>query len=159
MFRGYLIKSRITYPRLVKPLCPEIIIWIEPSSIFENAFDEESQALIHKNYVRDVNGALRVGAADVSLDSVVMAFQDGLAPEAIQLQYPVLTLEEIYGAITYYLANRVIVDEYLVQQSHLWADLRRSAEQNSSSVVARLRVMAQSAVVDPHESSSFSCRQ
>ena len=104
--------------------------------------------MIQKNYIRDVDGAVRVGAVDVSLDSVVMAFQDGLAPEAIQLQYPALTLEEVYGAITYYLANRPIVDEYLARQSQLWADLRRSAELNSSPAVMRLRAMRQSPVAE-----------
>lgn len=102
--------------------------------------------MIQKNYVRDDNGALRVGAADASLDSVVIAFQDGFAPEAIQLQYPALTLEEVYGAITYYLANRPLVDDYLAHQPHLWADLRRSAELNSSPVVMRLRAIRLSSV-------------
>ncbi len=102
--------------------------------------------MTQKPYVRDDNRALRVGEADVSLDSIVIAFQDGLAPEAIQLQFPALTLEEVYGAITYYLANRPVVDQYLVQQAKLWADLRRSSEQSRSPVVTRLREMQHSAV-------------
>ena len=105
--------------------------------------------MTQKPYVRDDNGALRVGEADVSLDSILVAFQDGLAPEAIQLQYPVLTLEEVYGAITYYLANRLAVDQYLAQQAKLWVELRRSSEQSSSPVVARLRAMQHSAVGEP----------
>ena len=97
--------------------------------------------LSHQPYVREDNGAFRVGAADVSLDSIVIAFQDGLAPEAIQLQYPVLALEEVYGAITYYLANRPVVDQYLAQQAKLWADLQQSAERSPSPVVVRLRTI------------------
>ena len=104
--------------------------------------------MIQKNYVRDDNGALRVGAADVSLNSVVMAFQDGRAPEAIQLQHPALSLEEVYGAITQYLANRPLVDGYLARQSQLWADLRRSSEVNSNPVIVRLREMRQSAILE-----------
>ena len=62
--------------------------------------------MTQSSYVRNIDGAFQVGVANVSLDSIVFAFQDGLAAEAIQIQYPALTLEEVYGAITYYLANR-----------------------------------------------------
>jgi uncharacterized protein (DUF433 family) len=106
-------------------------------------------AVTQKPYVRDDNGALRVGEADVSLDSLVIGFQDGLAPEAIQLLYPSLTLEEVYGAITYYLANRPTVDQYLSQQAKLWADLRRSADRSPSPVVTRLREVRHAAVGEP----------
>ena len=103
----------------------------------------------HKPYVCENNGAFRVGEADISLDSVVIAFQDGLAPEAIQLQYPALTLEEVYGAITHYLANQAAVDQYLARQAQLWGDLRRSSERKPSTVVTRLRAMRHSAVGEP----------
>lgn len=102
-----------------------------------------------KPYVCESNGVLRVGEADVSLDSVVIAFQDGLSPEAIQLQYPTLTLEEVYGAITHYLANQVAVDQYLARQAQLWSDLRRTSKRKPSPVVTRLRAMRQSAVGEP----------
>ena len=102
-----------------------------------------------KPYVCENNGVLRVGEADISLDSVVIAFQDGLAPEAIQLQYPALTLEEVYGAITHYLANQEAVDQYLARQVQLWGDLRRTSGRKPSPVVTRLRAMRQSAVGDP----------
>lgn len=105
--------------------------------------------MIQKPYVRAEHGVLRVGEADISLESVVFAFQDGLAPEAIQLQYPSLSLEEVYGAITHYLANRETVDLYLAQQAERWADLRRTSEQTLSPVVARLRALRQSTVGDP----------
>ncbi|MDQ3257357.1 MAG: DUF433 domain-containing protein [Acidobacteriota bacterium] len=52
----------------------------------------------------------------VSLDSVVYRFIEGLSPESIQADcFPTLTLEQVYGAITYYLHNRVEVDAYLQQ--------------------------------------------
>ena len=60
-----------------------------------------------ETYVRlDEHGVLRVGGTRVMLDSVVVAFQQGHSPETIQQQYPVLTLEEVYGAVAYYLATR-----------------------------------------------------
>ncbi len=116
---------------------------------FGEWFEQESLTVMQQHYVREDNGAFRVGDADVSLDSIVIAFQDGLTPEAIQLQYPVLTLEEVYGAITCYLANQEAVDRYLAQQTQLWADLRRSSERSPSPVVTRLRAMRHAAVEEP----------
>ena len=99
-----------------------------------------------RTYVRvDEHGVFRIGSTRVSLDSVVYPFQQGHSPETIREQYPALTLEEIYGAIAFYLANRDEIHHYLDRQEKLWADLRRQAEQTPSSVVERLRTLRQGA--------------
>jgi uncharacterized protein (DUF433 family) len=50
----------------------------------------------------------------ISLDSVILAFLQGLSPEAIAAEcFPTLSLEQVYGAIAYYLANRSEIDAYL----------------------------------------------
>jgi hypothetical protein len=51
----------------------------------------------------------------VSLDSVVYAFLQGESPEGIQDSYSALTMEQIFGSLAYYLANRQAIDEYLRQ--------------------------------------------
>ena len=52
-----------------------------------------------KTYVEeDSQGALRVGPLGVSLDSVVIGFQQGHSAETIQQLFSALTLEEVYGA-------------------------------------------------------------
>ncbi len=95
-----------------------------------------------KTYVeQDSQGALRVGSLGVSLDSVVIAFQQGHSAETIQQLYPVLSLEEVYGAIAYYLANRHEVDQYLERQEQLWNQVRELAGRNPSPVVQRLRAL------------------
>src|SRR5208283_2176223 len=95
-----------------------------------------------KRYVEeDSQGALRVGSLGISLDSVVIAFQQGHSAETIQQLYPALSLEEVYGAIAYYLANRDEVDEYLSRQERLWERARQSSAQNPSPVVQRLRAL------------------
>ena len=66
-----------------------------------------------KDYVTQIAGAYRITDARVSLDSVVYAWRDGLSPEHIKANFPVLTLEEVYGAITFYLANQEEIDKYL----------------------------------------------
>ena len=46
-----------------------------------------------KTYVRvEDSGAMRVGSSRVSLDSVVIAFQNGEAPETIQRKFPAIGL-------------------------------------------------------------------
>jgi uncharacterized protein (DUF433 family) len=93
-----------------------------------------------KSYVRqDEHGVMRVAQTRVMLDSVVAAFQQGHSAETIQQQYPGLTLEEVYGAIAYYLANKDEVDEYLRRQGEVWKQEREKASEHASDVVQRLR--------------------
>jgi len=100
----------------------------------------------NKNYVQlDQGGAYRVGSTRVSLDSVVHAFLQGCSAETIADQYPALALEEVYGAIAFYLANRENVDQYLKRQDELWAERRAKAEAQPSPVVQRLRALRQGA--------------
>lgn len=68
-----------------------------------------------KEYVILQEGAYRVGGTRVSLDSVVYDFQSGASPECIRQSYPALTLEQVYGAIAYYLANQETIDQYLIE--------------------------------------------
>ena len=97
-----------------------------------------------KNYVsEDAHGALRVGQSDVSLDSIVIAYQEGLIAEAIQEQYPALSLEQVYGGIAFYLANKDEVDRYLKLQEQRWDELRQTVSKNPGLVVERLRSMRQ----------------
>jgi hypothetical protein len=97
-----------------------------------------------KTYVRENEHGFRVGACDISLDSIVLAFQEGHSAETIQQDFPDLTLEEVYGAIAFYLANREEVEAYLRRQEAVWEELRRKCDENPSPVVARLRALAAS---------------
>jgi uncharacterized protein (DUF433 family) len=95
-----------------------------------------------KTYVRvDEHGVLRVGDTRVSLDSVVYAFRQGHAPETIRQQYSTLSLEEVYGALAFYLANREEVDRYLERQQQAWDQFRQKADHQPPSVVERLRAL------------------
>ncbi len=64
-------------------------------------------AVAAKPYVEIRNGGYYVINTRVSLDSVVYQFQEGQPPENILRSFPALgTLENVYGAIAFYLANR-----------------------------------------------------
>lgn len=61
-------------------------------------------------YVEERHGGYYAKGSRVSLDSIVSAFKDGESPETIRQNFPSLTLEEVYGAITFYLAHQAEVD-------------------------------------------------
>lgn len=77
------------------------------------------------NYVEQRNGAYYLTGTRVSLDSVVYKFRNGASPETILQSFPLIgTLERIYGAIAFYLANQKEVDDYLKRQEELWKKMR-----------------------------------
>ena len=55
-----------------------------------------------KEYIETRDNSCFIKNSRVSLDSVIYAFLNGFSPESIAESFPVLTLEQIYGAITYY---------------------------------------------------------
>lgn len=68
------------------------------------------------NYIEQHDNGYWVSGTRVSLDSLVYRFREGLSPESIQADcFPTLTLEQVYGALTFYLRNKAEVDEYLKQ--------------------------------------------
>jgi uncharacterized protein (DUF433 family) len=66
-----------------------------------------------KEYVEQRDGGYWVRGTRVSLDSVIHAFLGGQTAESIAQSFPVLSLEQVYGAIAFYLANRDSIDRYL----------------------------------------------
>jgi uncharacterized protein (DUF433 family) len=79
-------------------------------------------------YISETNGNYYVAGTRVSLDSIVHAFRRGESPETICQNFEVLGLEEVYGAIAYYLANQAQVDAYLLRQGGKWAEGKRDAD-------------------------------
>jgi uncharacterized protein (DUF433 family) len=64
-------------------------------------------------YVEKRHGGYYLAHTRVSLDSVVYAFMRGQSPESISQAFAPLALEQVYGAITFYLANQIPIDQYL----------------------------------------------
>ena len=79
-------------------------------------------------YVEYHDDVYRVAGTRVALGSVVRHFWEGDAPESIVQSFPVLTLEQVYGAIAYYLRHQECIDTYLKQ-----------AEAEEAVIVAQLR--------------------
>lgn len=62
------------------------------------------------DYVEQRDGGYYVAGTRLSLDSVVYAFRGGESPETIQQNFPSLTLEQVYGAIAFYLGHQAQID-------------------------------------------------
>ena len=78
-------------------------------------------------YVETRDGGYWIRGTRVSLDSIVLAFLEGLSPETIAAEcFPTLTLEQVYGAIAYYLAHRSKIDSYLKQADADFEALRQA---------------------------------
>jgi uncharacterized protein (DUF433 family) len=87
---------------------------------------------MEKTYVEQREGGYWISNTRISLDSIVYAFKRGAAPESIKRSFPLLSLEEIYGAIAFYLSHEQEIDSYLSQ-----AETQLDAESESRNVQAR----------------------
>ena len=65
------------------------------------------------NQVDQRNGGYYVAGTRVSLDSVVYAYLRGESNAGIVESFPVLNVEQVAGALEFYLANKTLVEEYL----------------------------------------------
>jgi len=78
-----------------------------------------------RDYVEERNGGYYVAGTRVTLESVVYAFRLGESPEMILRNFSGISLEQVYGTITYYLANKAAVDAYLIESEKQWDDFAR----------------------------------
>jgi uncharacterized protein (DUF433 family) len=89
----------------------------------------------------DEAGGIRIGSSRVTLDSLLAAYQNGSTPEEIAIQYSVLSLEDIYSAIAYYLNHRQELDNYLEQRNQQAQQLRQQLTQKHNLVDLRQRLL------------------
>jgi uncharacterized protein (DUF433 family) len=82
-----------------------------------------------KDYVEQKEGVYRVAGTRVSLDSVVHAYHRGASPESIQRSFPSLTLEEVHGALAYYLSNQTEIDRHLAEGEEEFEKLRQASRE------------------------------
>ncbi len=88
---------------------------------------------MNKSYVEYRDQGYWIANSRVSLDTIVYAFLDGQSPESIAQSLPVLTLEQIYGAIAFYLAHQTEIETYL-EHSKANFETRRKASRESDPV-------------------------
>ncbi|ETX02444.1 MAG: hypothetical protein ETSY1_03540 [Candidatus Entotheonella factor] len=99
--------------------------------------------MIEKSYVEKREGGYWVADSRVSLDSIVYAFLEGHTAESIQQSFPVLTLEQVYGSITYYLANGESIDAYLQEQQAAFEALKDKLRRRHPQMAQRMAEIKQ----------------
>lgn len=107
------------------------------------------------SYVERRDGGYWITDTRVALDSVVYAFLEGLAPESIVDNFSTLTLEEVYGAIAYYLGHRVEIDVYLRQSEAEFDEFCRQARAAHPLLYQRLEAARQQRQGDTSRESSL----
>lgn len=80
-----------------------------------------------KDYVEQRDSGYWITDTRISLDSIVYTFRRGASPESIQRSFPLLTLEQVYGAITFYLAHQPEINTYLQRGEEEMERMRHTA--------------------------------
>ena len=77
-----------------------------------------------RDYVEKRSGGYYLTGSRVSLESLIWLFREGASPETLVDEFPTLSLEQVYGAITFYLANRAEIESYLEVAEKQWEEVR-----------------------------------
>jgi uncharacterized protein (DUF433 family) len=90
-------------------------------------------------YVRTVEGQYLVGDTRVSLDSLVYLFREGMSAESMVDSYPALTLEQVHGALAFYLGNRKEIDAYLAEGQRAAESQHEQSRRTNAELIAKLQ--------------------
>jgi len=69
-----------------------------------------------RDFVESRDGSFYLKGSRVPLAHLVREFQQGEPPEAIRSHYPTLSLEQVYGAITFYLGHKGEVENDIAER-------------------------------------------
>src|SRR5262245_28543463 len=103
-----------------------------------------------QDYVEQREGGYYITGTRISLDSVIYPFKNGASPESILRSFPQIgALEKVYGAITFYLANKEAVETYLRDQERLADEIGISQPPLPESLARKLRRAREEALPRP----------
>lgn len=102
---------------------------------------------MNREFVERRDGSFYLAGSRVPLAHLVREFQHGELPEAIRSHYPTLTLEQVYGAITFYLGSKEEVEADVAERERVEdeftdthpapADLKQKLERARQQLLAR----------------------
>lgn len=96
--------------------------------------------LLEDYFDRVGSHTIRFRGRRLGIEDVLELYLEGYQAEQIALEFPELTLEEVYAAITYYWRNQDELDRYLTDLNRIVeASISASAAQAPPPVVQRLR--------------------
>lgn len=90
-------------------------------------------------YVAKTDGGYRIAGTRVSLDSLVYLFREGMSAESMVESYPSLTLEQVHGALAYYLGHQTAIDAYLAEGQRVAEAQHRESKKTNAELIAKLR--------------------
>lgn len=102
---------------------------------------------MQKDYVTRVEGAYRIGDTRVSLDSLVYLFREGMSAESMVDSYPALTLEQVHGALAFYLANQNEIDAYLMEGYRAAQSQHQRSRTSNAELIAKLLQRVSSEII------------
>lgn len=91
---------------------------------------------------RTPEGTWRVAGSRVSLDSIIDAYARGESAEQIVQAFPTLSLEQVYGALAFYLRHRDICHAYMQEQRCGWTEFQRDTAERNRDLRDRIRERA-----------------
>jgi uncharacterized protein (DUF433 family) len=89
--------------------------------------------------VKNAEGVYRIGESRVSLDSLVYLFREGMSAESMVESYPSLSLEQVHGALAFYLPHQREVDTYLAEGERLAAVEHEESRRTNADLIAKIR--------------------
>ena len=87
------------------------------------------------------NGMIRVTGTRIPLERVIGAFLAGATPEQIAQDYHVLSIQNVYAVVNYYLHYRDEVDAYLAEEEKDAAAVQAEVQQRFDPVGIRARLL------------------
>jgi uncharacterized protein (DUF433 family) len=88
------------------------------------------------------DGVIRVSGTRVTLDSILLAFNEGATPEEIAQQYPTVPLADIYHLTGYCLRHAADMEEYLRRRQRESQEVQRQNEERWKPDGVRQRLLA-----------------
>jgi len=88
------------------------------------------------------DGVFLIGKTRITLDTVVAAFNEGIAAEEIARQYPSAQLADIYSALGYYLRHKKQIDAYINRREKIALKIRKQNEVRFNETGIRERLLA-----------------
>jgi hypothetical protein len=94
--------------------------------------------VLSKQYVEQREAGYWLSGSRVSLDSIIYSFLRGELPEHIVQSFPTLTLEQVYGAIAFYLSNQEAINAYLKEGEAQLHQLRQASLAENTELYEKL---------------------
>jgi len=69
----------------------------------------------------------------------VYLFREGMSAESMVDSYPALTLEQVHGALAFYLGNQREIDAYLTEGQRIAEAQHQHSRQTNAELIAKLQ--------------------